>query len=511
MARHRETGLQTSGDIDPAIRIQEIKQLLKAPDSEDQRFRNTQLLRKADDWLAMHVRERGNPERLVLLHVKVMRVLRDWGRVIERVRDQKWKNKRVRARALCEAANAYMHLQEFISAERCFGEAVKLDPEVEPRVAKAKARLDDQLRLDLYGRLSAFVYGAVCERDAAAAGYLYQSASHVYGSSDVISGEAVRVIRVLTAPLSATIPVRTAGPDAKTPGRLVITCGAGYSGTGAVTACFRELDGLSMPFGTREVAVAKKSYGIYRLFSRWRDWTPEERQRELWEFTLKAILGVPCYVAQSSVNRLQTRSITLNSLFLDRGLEPTHVTALADDSIAFIKAASAAEDEEMLRKACAVFLNRVLRVKGGDPLLLNNCIHQTQIDMCDLLENARVIVVVRDPRDQFVAHQTETRGKGTTVDAFIRKRKRADSAVERYLRAGPKGVRVCRFEDFVTTAAVREEVKTWAGLADFSAASSRRFFDPAKSARNVGIHRAWKCAADISRIEEELGDQLFEP
>src|SRR5690606_24324905 len=151
MARHKETGLQTSGDIDPAIRIQEIKQLLKAPDSEDQRFRNTQLLRKADDWLAMHVRERGNPERLVLLHVKVMRVLRDWGRVIERVRDQKWKNKRVRARALCEAANAYMHLQEFISAERCFGEAVKLDPEVEPRVAKAKARLDDQLRLDLYG------------------------------------------------------------------------------------------------------------------------------------------------------------------------------------------------------------------------------------------------------------------------------------------------------------------------------------------------------------------------
>ena len=40
------------------------------------------------------------------------------------------------------------------------------------------------------------------------------------------------------------------------------------------------------------------------------------------------------------------------------------LTALADDSIALISAASAAEDEEMLRKACAVFLNRVLRVKG---------------------------------------------------------------------------------------------------------------------------------------------------
>lgn len=511
MSGQGDAAAQASRAADPAARIQEIKRLLKAPDSEDQRFRNTQLLRKADEWLARHVPEAGSPERLALLHVKVTRALRDWGRVIEAVRTRAWKNKRIRSRALCEAGTAYMQLQEFASAERCFSEAVTLDPEVEPRVAKARKRLEGQLDLDLYGRLSAFAYKAICDGNGAAAEHFYRSATHVHGLSETITDEAVRVIRALAAPFAAVAARQPDGPGADLSGRLVITCGAGYSGTGAVTACLRELDGLSMPFGTREVAVAKKNYGLYRPLSRWRDWTPEQRQQGLREFTLKAILGVPCYESQASVDRLQTRSITLNSLFLDVGLNSGHVKALANNSIDFISDASVAQDEAALRKACAVFLNRVLRVKGGDTLLLNNCIHQTQIEICDLLENAKVIVIVRDPRDQFVAHQTETRGKGTTVEAFIKKRKRADSAVERYLRGEPEGVRVFRFEDFVGSASLRDEVKAWAGLSGFGAASPGRFFFPDKSARNVGIHRAWKRTADIRRIEEELGDQLFGP
>lgn len=506
-----EAGVRLAGEADSTARILEIKQLLKARDSEDQRFRNTQQLRTADSWLGQHLQAEGEPERLVLLHVKVMRALRDWGRVIESVRGRAWKSRRIRSRALCEAGIAYMHLQEFTSADRCLGEALELDPEVEPRVARTRKRLEEQLRLDLYGRLSAFVYQAVSDGQAAAAEHLYRSAAHVHGLPDNIPGEAVRVIHALAAPPSAAASVQPFAARVERPGRLVVTCGAGYSGTGAVTACFRELEGLAMPFGTREVAVAKKPYGLYRLLSRWGDWSPEARRQELRDFALKAILGVPCYRSQGSVDRLQTRSITLNSLLLDAGLEPAHVAALADDSVAFIGAASVAQDEAALRTAAAVFLNRVLRVKGGEVLLFNNCIHQTQIDVAGLLDNARVIVIVRDPRDQFVAHLTETPGNGPTVDAFIRKRKRADSAVERQLRTGSGNVRVFRFEDFVTSAEVREEVKAWAGLAGHRTAAAGRFFSPEKSARNVGIHEAWKRQADIRRIEEELGDQLFEP
>lgn len=503
--------MHTSGDIDPAIYIQEIKRILKAPDKEDERFRNAQLLRKADEWLSQYVPAEGSQDRLVLLHVKVVRALRGWERVVESVRVQPWRNRRVKSRALFEAGVAYMQLQEFASANRCLVEAVKLDPVVEPRVAKVRKRLEEQLGLDLYGRLSAFVYKAVKEGKATTAGHLYRSASHVYGLPSAIADEAVRVIGEL-----ATRKNRSPGQEIRTPGdvkkssRLVITCGAGYSGTGAVTAYLRELEGLFMPFGMREVAVAKKNYGLYRLISKWQGWTSEERLVALQEVALKAILGVPCYESQAIVDRIHSRSITWNSLFLDEGLESNHVSALGDYSVSFIRDAAVADSAEELKKVCSTFLNRVLRVKGGETLLLNNCIHQTQIEMCSLLENAKVIVVVRDPRDQFVAHQTETRGKGTTVEAFIKKRMRADTAVARYLKSGLGNVKVFSFERFVSDPAARNEVKEWAGLSSFSAASEARFFFPEKSVKNVGIYRKWKREPEIRAIERELEDQLFD-
>lgn len=502
--------MQAAGDIDPEAYIQEIKRILKSPDSEDERFRNAHLLRKADEWLLHHVPEEGSQDRTVLLHIKVMRALRKWQRVVEGVRVHPWKNRRVKARALFEAGVAYMQLQEFAGADRCLAEAVKLDPVVEPRVLKVRKRLEEQLSLDLYGRLSSFVCKAVTEGRVDAAGHLYRSASHVYGLPAAIADEAVRVIGELAAP-SSPDPGPGANPEGKSSNRLIITCGAGYSGTGAVTAYLRELDGLCLPFGTREIAVAKKNYGLHRLLSKWHEWSREERLGELRDVTLKAILGVPCYESQASVDRVHSRSITWNSLFLDEGLEHAHVKALGEYSVNFIRGAAAAVDAGELQRVCALFLNSVLRVKGGETLLFNNCIHQTQVDMCRLLENAKVVVVVRDPRDQFVAHQTETRGKGTTVDAFIKKRKRADSAVDRYLASGADNVRVFRFEDFVSEASVRDEVKEWTGLSGFRAAREGRFFVPEKSAGNVGIHRKWKNASDIRTIERELEDQLFDP
>lgn len=503
--------MQVPGVTDPEVCIQEIKRLLKAPDSEDERFRNAQLLRKADEWLAQHIRGGQGQDRLVLLQVKVIRALRDWQRVVEIVRSQPWVNRRVKSRALLEAGIAHTQLQEFASAGRCLAEAVKLDPAVEPRATKARNRLEEQLSLELYGRLSAFIYKAVRSGEGATAGQLYRSASYVYGLPVGIANEAIRVLGELAVPEQGSASqCQYETGRARNPSKLVMTCGAGYSGTGAVTAYLRELRGLPMPFGMREVAIAKKSYGLYRLVSKWQEWDPDERIRALREVTLKAVLGVPCYESQASVDRIHSRSITWNSLFLDEGLDDVHVKALGDYSVDFVRGAAAAESADEIRRVCSKFLNGVLRVKGGDTLLFNNCIHQTQIEMCSLLDNARVIVVVRDPRDQFVAHQMETRGKGTTVDAFIKKRKRADTAVRRYMESGPHNARIFRFEDFVSDASVRHEVKSWSGLSAFSAAPEPRFFFPEKSIGNVGIYRKWKQKADIEAIEKELGDQLVD-
>lgn len=491
--------------------LAKIRKVLKKPDSEADRFRRTQFLRAADAWLADCVTGPDGTQRIALLHVKVLRALGEWVRVVTNVRSRAWKGKRIHARALLEAATAHIGLQEFASADRCLSEALALDPELAARAAKTRVKLQSQLRMDLYGRLSAHMYEAIRSRQAGAAKHLYMAASHVQETSETIAREGVGVLSELepgdhARESAGKQPVSTSGAC-----RVIMTCGSGYSGTGAVTAYLREFEGLPMPFGTREIAVLKKNYGLSRLLSRWRDWTAEERELALQQMVLQAILGVPCYESAASVNRLYTRSITLNSLFMGEELNDACGRTLGVLAKNFVRDARRAVSVEKLEQASAGFLNGVLRMKGGTIALLNNCIHQTQIDICRLLENSRVIVIVRDPRDQYVAHQTETPGKGVTVEAFIKKRKRADAAVSKYLESGATNVRAFGFEAFVTRPEVREEVRNWAGLGDFDSSPKKRFFFPEKSSKNVGIHTRWKNKSDIRMIESELEGQLVDP
>src|SRR5690606_20451941 len=115
-------------------------------------------------WLVGYIEGSGGTQRVALLHVKVMRALREWPRVVGSVRATIWKGKRIRARALLEAATAHVNMQEFASADRCLNEVLALAPGLAARVAKTRAKLEDQLSLDMYGRLSAHVYEAIRSR-----------------------------------------------------------------------------------------------------------------------------------------------------------------------------------------------------------------------------------------------------------------------------------------------------------------------------------------------------------
>lgn len=493
----------------PEARVSEIRKLLKKPNSEDQRFRNLQLLREADTWLSRYLLDSGSSEQVLLLHIRVMRALKDMGRVIESVQGGKWKKKKVHARALLESAKAYVGIQDFASAGRCLDKALELDPGVHALASKTREIVEAQLRFDTYGRLSKFIYRAVKSGQVGVAKHLYESALHVYGMPAGVADRAVRVLSRLSFDEGGKAERQAwAGTKENFSCRLIMTCGSGYSGTGAVTAFLRELEGLPMPFGVRELAVLKKNYGLYRIISKWAGWREEERRRALQETVLKAILGVPCYETLSSVNRIHSRSITWNSLFMDEGLEEDHAKVLGEYSSGFVDGAMKASTTEELEGVCATFLNGVLRAKGGRYVLLNNCVHQTQVSMCGLLSNSKVIVVVRDPRDQYVAHQTETPRSRITVESFIRKRKRADAAVQRYLQSGRPGLKVFGFEEFVLRPSVRQDVLDWAGLSGFSPSPKARFFYPENSMKNVGIYKQWEDKSEIMKIENELEDQL---
>ena len=84
-----DTMMNEPNDPSPEARMLEIRRLLRKPNSEDERFLNSQLLRQADAWLSKYVVNERGSEKILLLHIKVMRALKDMERVIESVRSKK--------------------------------------------------------------------------------------------------------------------------------------------------------------------------------------------------------------------------------------------------------------------------------------------------------------------------------------------------------------------------------------------------------------------------------------
>lgn len=505
-ANERDDG--GAGDV--KARIAEIRRVLRLPDAEAGRFDRIRFLRGADAWLQEYRSGDGRGDQAAaLLHVRVMQALRDWERVVVTVRSIDWRKASTRAKALLQAAEAHANLQEFTSATRCLDEVLRLSPDSGDRVAAVKGRLEALSRVEMYGRLSALVHSAARSGDAAAAESFFRAAAYVWGMPVQAAEEAASVLRVLVAggqdgPASAgsETPIHSC--------RVVMTCGSGYSGTGAVTAFLREYEGLTMPFGLRELAVLKKNHGFSPLIAKWDGLSRDEREEARRNVVLQAILGIPFQTSAVVSDRLTTRSITLNSLFAGEELGSGDARVLGAMTRAFVRETAGDITREELERACARFVNRLLRMRGGEIALFNNCIHQTRMFMCGLLENARVIVVKRDPRDQYVAHQTETQGRGTTVEAFIRKRKRADAAVAGYLATGAGNAMCVGFEAFVTDQSVREEVGQWAGVAHLPLPRKPRHFFPEMSQKNIGIHSIWKKQSEIRLIEQELRDQLVD-
>lgn len=498
-------------DMDPKSRIGRIREVLASPDSEDRRFENAQFFREADAWLSSYCVTRNCPGHIKLLHIKVIRALRDWSRLVGAVREVRWADDRHQARALLELALAYINLQEFAAADRCLGDAVALDASVAPRADRIRKRLDDQLRLDIYGRLSAYLVQTLAAGKMDLSRSIFRSALHAYGAPEDLSECAVDLLAQLDGRPRPWWRLRSRPRIASSPclGPL-ITCGSGYSGTGAVTAYFREYNELSMSFGVREISLLKKNYGLHRLLSRWESWTEVQRRDELRQLIMKTVLGIPCYPDPGRVDRVVSRSITWNSLFLGDPLGLEYLSDVKDHVISFYREAAGCRDVAHLEAVSARLIAGILRTGSSKRLLLNNAVHQTQIRLGSVVHGSRIIVVVRDPRDQYVAQQTETRGRRTTVEAFIKKRKRASAAVSECLATGVDNVKVVLFEDFVRDRSVRGDLSAWADVSGAEGRCEGRFFDPAQSAKNVGIYRKWPLAPEIELIEAELGHECLD-
>lgn len=116
-------------------------------------------------------------------------------------------------------------------------------------------------------------------------------------------------------------------------------------------------------------------------------------------------------------------------------------------------------------------------------------------------EEARSIVVDRDPRDNYVQRLGD-RSTGADVATFIQRYRLYREAA---LRTPHPRVLRMQFEDLVLDyEATRDRILAFLGEPAEAHVRPLQHFNPAKSRKNVGLYRAHPKPEEISRIEREL-------
>src|SRR5690606_18511314 len=298
--------------------------------------------------------------------------------------------------------------------------------------------------------------------------------------------------------------------------RAVTTTGFGWSGSGAVNDWLREFEPVEMPLGKSESAIIGNSDEMPGAAS-----------------LLPSNVSAPRRLARAMLALVRDRRGFRNELReLARALSRRHArrelyraletvmlhTVLAIDErglLWHVRADSRAFDafseafelfiEELrtlpsedsalpgeLVGALSRLLLRTAAAKAEDSsrlLLFNNLVRGVDFPLLRFIPHLRSVAVFRDPRDQYAAWCTEGRGAPPVHEfiAHVQRMRRGYGAVMREASVAKRVIEV-QFERFVTSDDYRTRIAEALQLAG-SSAQPGLHFDPAASARNIGIHK----------------------
>ncbi|MCC6472867.1 MAG: sulfotransferase [Burkholderiales bacterium] len=170
---------------------------------------------------------------------------------------------------------------------------------------------------------------------------------------------------------------------------------------------------------------------------------------------------------------------------------------------------------EALREFLDAVLTRDVDAARYHTVVLNNAFEPYDPErFAAYFEDARSIVVDRDPRDMFVEANRYSRGFNEDVRTYRRISGAFDVDVfidrirtcRRQIRSGdsPRVLRL-RFEDLVENyEATASRIYAFLGVDPASHSRRRSAFDPARSEGNVGLWKTFADQAAIRRIEDAL-------
>lgn len=324
--------------------------------------------------------------------------------------------------------------------------------------------------------------------------------------------QKARVRRTLTLLSGTAAGAAEAGqvlPEAGGDGPVaLLLCGFGWTGSGAVYDALLDAEPALEPLETEadpwlnddtetELTFVQGLYGLGQIWRRHQSGREVDRLY-LWNF-------IRCHVLGWGVTGYAERKSARGAELLVGKLGMAYVEACCEFAESFLSLAPDADPLPIFQRMTAAVLRAV--AAGQDRVLLNNAVFGQNADMLAVFPRARAAIVSRDPADQLADRRRHDLKHWMSAErfrwfyasgqaAFLAGREKLHPAVD---------VRAVPFERFVLEPEFRAGTLAWLLGRDQQAAVSAVRFDPALSARNIGIGTTDLSADELRLFETAPG------
>lgn len=299
--------------------------------------------------------------------------------------------------------------------------------------------------------------------------------------------------------------------DFKVFSKMVFVCGVGYTGSGAVSDYLKQSNKTKILFDGHEArgVTGSEKKGTYAslLVSANKDF--EINFHSLVVFIFSNVLGLKKSATkrykhfqfgekiskrlvydekESSRSLVNIKTSSMNEIY-------NMVTALEYFVDVFNENFDGGLSHNLFVTRLTMFMKDILGIDecAGNLYIMNNVLKGWEIDQARLFPGSKIIVVDRDPRDQYVDSRDSvgTAYTNWTPDQFIKFR---NNKVRSIMRASddsvyPTSIKLIGFEDFLCNDMTKKELIEWLGVGAPSFVEDRNVFDGEASKKNISKYK----------------------
>lgn len=296
--------------------------------------------------------------------------------------------------------------------------------------------------------------------------------------------------------------------------KYIMLSGTGWSGSGAVIDYLKEFDNVEAVKNEWAI-IESSSLGFQGLVSNINNLSKLRESATLLLFSLLGSCKFRSTLWAYSNITLAYKKCHLKNyslLYAQKYSEICHV-------IANIVVASFELNQSYIKDNLHVIANRLVELMGinvapNKIVLIDNCIHLSNLHLLEYCTNVKMIGVVRDPRSNYVAKINESPAFSLSAESFAKTIKQKLSRMYRKLenlsKETSEHIRIIHFEDFVLKENARKEILKFLELSEDNWISPRAFFNPDESKKNVYLHKMFSNQKDIATIYELAHDYCYE-